>query len=307
MKLGIIGAGSVARACLLATVMRGAANEIVVVNRNRARANGLVIDVGYGGMLSPHVDLAAGDYDDLEGADLVMLTAGINEKTGSATDRNDPQGRLRLLAKNAEIFRDMVPRIDAVAPDTTLLVVTDPPDALADIAREAAPDLTVVSAGTFLDSLRFRRHLARRLHVHPGSVEAMVLGEHGTSSVFVWSGARLGGTPVDDLLSHADARAEIEKEVREANIEIIEGIGASQFGIGMVCARLAEIMARDEQAVVPLGCYHEEYGATLSLPVVFGEAGVLRTLRPPMSEDEAAKLQRSAEQIREAVHKAGQA
>jgi L-lactate dehydrogenase len=303
VKLGIIGAGAVARACLLASVLRGAANEVVVVNRNRARANGLVIDVGYGATLSPHVNLAAGDYDELEGADLVMLTAGINEKTGGATDRGDPQGRLRLLAKNAEIFRDLVPRVARAAPDSTLLVVTDPPDALADIARQAAPELAIISAGTFLDSLRFRRHLARRFQVHPGAVEALVLGEHGTSAVFLWSGARVGGTPVPDLLDHG-ARKAVEQEVREANIEIIEGIGASQFGIGMVCARLAEMMARDEQTVVPLGCYHQDYGATLSLPVVFGGAGVLRTLRPPMTEDEAAGLKRSAEQIRNAVGKA---
>lgn len=301
MKVGIIGAGAVARASLLSTVLRGAANEIVVVNRNRERANGMVIDVGYGAVLAPAVNLSAGDYDGLAGADLVMLTAGVNEKAGGATDRSDPEGRLKLLAKNADIFRDIVPRIAKAAPDTTLLVVTDPPDALADIAREAAPNLSIVSAGTMLDSLRFRLHLARKLDVHPGSVEAMVLGEHGTSSVFMWSSARVAGTPVLDLLGGASARADIEKAVREANIEIIEGIGASQFGIGMVCARIAEIMARDERAVVPLGCYQKSYGVTLSLPMVLGRRGVLRTLPPPMSAEETAALQRSAEHIRNAL------
>jgi L-lactate dehydrogenase len=308
MKVGIIGAGAVARACLLATVVRGAATDIVVVDRTRERAEGLVIDVGYGAMLSPAVTLRAGDYAELAGADLVMLTSGVNEKDGGATDRADPEGRLRLLAKNAEIFHDIVPRIAASAPDTMLLVVTDPPDALADVARTAAPDLRIVSAGTFLDSLRFRLHVARKLDVHPRSVDAVVLGEHGTSSVFLWSAARVGATPVLDALEGgASARDAIEKEVREANIQIIEGIGASQFGIGMVCARLAEIMARDEKAVVPLGCYQADYGVTLSLPAVLGRRGVLRILRPPMTPDEAAALQRSADHIRNALRKvAGQ-
>lgn len=302
MKLGIIGAGTVGRACLLATVMRGAAHEIVVVNRSKKRAEGMVTDIRYGAVLSPAMRIMAGDYADLHGADLVMLTAGVNEKSGGATDRSDPQGRLKLLAKNAGIFRDIVPQIAEAAPQAVILVVTDPPDALADVARMAAPEQKIVSAGTFLDSLRFRVHLARKLDVHPGAIAAQVLGEHGTAAVFLWSGARLGGTPVLELLGgEADVRGAVEKEVREANIEIIEGTGASQLGIGMVCARLSEIMLRDERAMMPLGCYSEEYGVTLSLPAVLGRKGVLRRIRPPMSQEEASALQRSADHIRDAL------
>src|ERR1700716_2929756 len=97
MKIGVIGAGAVGAACLLATVMRGCAREIVVVNRNRKRAKGVVTDLRYGAALSPVVDIADGDYADLSGAALVMITAGVNEKAGGATDRADPAGRLRLL------------------------------------------------------------------------------------------------------------------------------------------------------------------------------------------------------------------
>lgn len=304
MKVGIIGAGTVARATALALVMRGPASEIVVVNRDRKKANGLVTDLTYGAALSPAVALRAGDYPDLAGADLVLLTSGVNEKSGGATDRSDSEGRLRLLAKNAGIFRDIVPRIAKAAPKAVLLVVTDPPDPLADVARQIAPELRVISAGTFLDSLRFRVHLARKLEVHPGAVEAMVLGEHGTSSVFLWSAARVGACPVLDVLGDDGIRESVEKEVREANIEIIEGIGASQLGIGMVGARIAEIMARDERAVVPVGCYSEEYGVTLSLPAVLGRAGVLRRLNPPMSENEQEGLRKSADHIRHALDKA---
>lgn len=302
MKVGLVGAGAVATACLMATVVRGAATEIVVVDRTRKRAEGMVTDIRYGAVLSPVVTLRAGDYADLAGAGLVMLTAGINEKDGGATDRSDPEGRLKLLARNADVFRDIVPRIAAGAPDTTLLVVTDPPDPLADIARAMEPGLRVVSTGTFLDSLRFRVHLARRLGVHPASVEALVLGEHGTASVFLWSGARVAGSPVLDRLARdADLRGAVEQEVREANIEIIEGIGASQFGIGMVCARIAEIMARDERAVLPLGTYHDAFGVTLSLPAILGRTGVLGTMQPSMTGAEEAALRKSADHIRQAL------
>ncbi len=308
MKVAILGAGAVGQACLLATVLRGPASEIVVVDRTRERADGMVTDVQYGAALSPSVALCAGDYNDIRGAGLVMITAGVNEKAGGATDRADTEGRLKLLAKNAEIYRDIIPPAARAAPDAIFLVVTDPPDALADIARGVAPDTQVLSTGTFLDSLRFRVHLARKLDVNPRAVEALVLGEHGTSSVFLWSSARIGGLPILDALgerSHDQVREEVEKEVREANITIIEGTGASQLGIGMVCARIAEIVARDERAVLPIGAFNPEYGVTLSLPAVLGRAGVVRTLTPKMTDQERTALHASADHIREALGRAG--
>src|SRR5258707_774059 len=157
-----------------------------------------------------------------------MVTAGINEKAGGATDRNDPEGRLRLLNKNAEIYRDIVPRIVRAAPHAVLLVVTDPPDPLADIARASAGHDRVLSTGTFLDSLRFRVHLAEYFEVDANQVEAQVIGEHGTSQVFLWSSARIAGVPVGKLIGERgerfdSVREQIEKGVRYANITIIEG------------------------------------------------------------------------------------
>ena len=161
MKVGIVGAGAVGTACMFALALRGSATEIVMVNRNRERARGAVADLNYGAVLAPHVSLRAGGYDDLLGAAIVVITAGVNEKEGGATDRNDPDGRLRLLGANAAVYRDLVPRIVAGAPDALLLVVTDPPDPLADVARRVTNNDRVLSSGTFLDSLRFRFHLER--------------------------------------------------------------------------------------------------------------------------------------------------
>jgi L-lactate dehydrogenase len=298
MKIGVIGAGAVGSACLLATVMRGCAREIVVVNRDRKRAIGAATDLRYGAALSPTVDVHDGDYADLTGAALVMITAGVNEKAGGATDRSDPAGRLRLLDKNVEVYRQILPQLFEVAPDAVVLVVTDPPDPLADQVR-AFGFKRVMSAGTFLDSLRFRYHLARHLNVDPTAVEAQVVGEHGTSEVFLWSSARVAGMPVADVPQRS-----IEQEVRFANIAIIEGIGASQYGIGMVCARIAEIVLRDERAVIPVGSFNPAYGVTLSLPSVVGRAGVERILEPSMSHQERQALQRGADTLRSAVKRA---
>jgi L-lactate dehydrogenase len=111
MKVGIIGAGRVGCACALAAVVRGSAREIVLVDRTRKRAKAVATDLRYGSPLGPKTTVVDGEYDDLADAALVIITAGINEKAGGATDRNDPKGRLRLLDTNAEIYRDIVPQI----------------------------------------------------------------------------------------------------------------------------------------------------------------------------------------------------
>jgi L-lactate dehydrogenase len=304
MKIGIIGAGAVGSACLTAVVMRGFAREVVVLDRDRKKAQGLVTDVQYGAVLSPGAQVRDGDYADLDGASVVMITAGVNEKTGGATDRNDPSGRLRLLDTNVDVYKDIVPRLHAATPDALALVVTDPPDPLADAVRLLGHQ-RVLSTGTYLDSLRFRFHLARHLDVSPGSVDALILGEHGTSEVFVWSSARIGGTPVRELLGQSvqawdEFRHQVEQDVRFANITIIEGIGASQHGIGMVSTRIAEIVSRDERAVIPVGSFNPRYGVTLSLPTVIGGDGALRILEPEMAEDERQALQQSADKLKAA-------
>jgi L-lactate dehydrogenase len=304
MKVGIIGAGAVGSACFFSMVMRGSAREVVLVNRDRKRAQGVVTDVQYGAVLSPPITLRDGDYSDLAGSSVVMITAGVNEKGGGATDRSDPLGRLRLLEANAAIFQDIVPKIHDSTPDALILVVTDPPDALADVVRMLGHE-RVLSTGTSLDTLRFRFHLGKRLNVSASDVEALVLGEHGASEVFLWSSARVGGRKVLDLLGESPTqqtvREELEREVRYANITVIEGIGASQYGIGMVSARLTEMILRDEGAVIPIGCYNPTFGVTLSLPSVVGREGVRRVLEPEMSAAEQQGLQRSADAIKAAL------
>jgi L-lactate dehydrogenase len=303
-KIGVIGAGAVGCACLLSTVMRGFAREIVLLDRDRKRAKGVVSDMQYGTALSPTTEIYDGDYADLAGASLVMITAGVNEKAGGATDRNDPAGRLKLLDANIAVYEDILPKLLKAAPDTVVLVVTDPPDPLADFVRGHGFS-RVLSTGTYLDSLRFRFHVARQLKLDPKSVDALVLGEHGTSEVLLWSSARVAGVAALGLLernggSNGNLKQSIERAVRYANISIIEGNLASQYGIGMASARIAEIVLRDEHAVIPIGSYNASYGITLSMPSVLGRDGVVQILEPDMSKDERKALECSAETLRDA-------
>lgn len=148
-------------------------------------------------------------------------------------------------------------------------------------------------------------HLARELGVSPASVEALVLGEHGTSQVFLWSPARVAGAPILKEIERRgqdgrEFRKRIESDVRYANITIIEGNNASQYGIGMVAARVADIILRDERAVIPIGSYHKACGATLWLPSIVGRDGIMEVIEPDMSDDERQALRRSAETIKKA-------
>jgi L-lactate dehydrogenase len=316
MKIGIVGTGTVGCACAMAVVNRGSARDVVLVNRTRKTAEAVATDIRYGTPLTPKVHIADGDYEALAGSGVVMITTGVNEKTGGATDRNDPQGRLRLLDKNAVIYRDIVPRIVSAAPNAVLLVVADPPDPLADIARESAKDggvdARVLSTGTFLDTMRFRVHLGQHFGVDPDAVEAQVIGDHGTSQVFLWSSARIGGVPLPTLLKKRgetlkQVREKLEKDVRYANITIIEGHDASQYGIGIVSARIAEMILRDERAVIPIGSLQKQFGVTLSLPSVVGRGGVIEVLQPELSDEENQALQTSAGNLKAALERAQKA
>jgi L-lactate dehydrogenase len=310
VKVGVVGVGAVGAATVLSLVERGGmCREIVMIDRNTGRADGVAADMRYATPLSPTVDVRAGGYEDLTDTAVVVITAGVNEKAGGATDRSDPQGRLRLLQTNAKVYADVVPRVVEVAPQAVLMVVTDPPDPLADLTRHLAGHSRVFSTGTLIDSLRFRVHLADRLGVRPRDVQAMVVGEHGTSEVLLWSSAAVGGIPVIDLLSKGsqsieDTRHEIENDIRYANITIIEGTGASQYGIGAVSARLVEAVLRDERAVLPVAAYSRHYKVTLSLASVLGAGGVQHMHEPAMTTDEREALTRSVTVLREAAEQA---
>jgi L-lactate dehydrogenase len=297
--------GTVGRAAALAAMQRGSATELVLVNRHPELAQAVALDLSYGAPVSAACTVRAGGYSDLAGARIIVIAAGVNEKHGGATDRSDPAGRLRLLQQNVEVLRTIVPAVAEAAPDAVILIATDPPDALADAARMLAPSANLLSTGTWLDSLRFRTHLANAFDVNPRSVQADVVGEHGTSEVLHWSGASVAGMPWSDLAAQrgidpADLKQRIENEVRFANINIIDALGASQYGIGIVCARIIEAVLGDEKLVVPIGSYHAAHGVTFSLPSVLGANGVKAVLVPRLDPQEQDALERSIATLQQA-------
>ena len=315
MKVGVVGVGFVGTACAKAMLLRGSCDEIILIDlpKREQHTKGVRNDLSHGEPLCPGTRLTVGTYEHLNDADVVVITAGLNEKEGDAIDRKDPWGRQRLLPPNAAIYRDVVPQIIAQSPTVPILVVTDPPDTLADVARQEVINKgarnPILSSGTFLDTLRFRIQIAERLHCSARSVDAYVLGEHGKTQVYAWSSVQVGGIPVSELIPSRyddvkEFQTDVEAGVIDANIDIIEAADASQHGIGIVTARIVEAILRDEHYVAPVGSWQPEFGVTLSLPSVIGRGGVIEVLKHSSSEKQSSEydsLRNSAAYLAEAL------
>ncbi len=298
MKVGVVGAGMVGSTGAYSVVTARAAREIVLVDMDADRARAEADDIGHAVPFAGAAIVRAGDYPDLTGADLVIIAAGVSQQPGET--------RLHLLERNAAVFADVIGRILAVAPDAILLVATNPVDVMTDIAlrQSGLPAGRVIGSGTILDTARFRWLLAEHFAMSAQSVHAYVLGEHGDSEVLCWSGAMAGSVPLTSLAAQlrnpltAAVKAQIDDGVRRAAYRIIDGKGATWFGIGAGLARIVRAIGRDERAVLTVSAFgnHIDGGApvALSLPRLVGRAGIIETLMPNLDDTEQAALHASA-------------
>jgi L-lactate dehydrogenase len=231
----------------------------------------------------------------LEGADLVVLACGVGQKPGET--------RLKLLERNVRVFEDVVPRVLEHAPDTILLIVTNPVDIMTQVVMKISglTSQRVIGSGTILDTARFRTLLAEHLNIAPHSVHAYVLGEHGDSEVLAWSSGKVGGVNVDEFaaqigrpLTEKD-KERIDDSVRYAAYRIIEGKGATCYGIGAGIARIARAIRDDEGAVLTLSNSEGFGGVSLSLPRVLNSRGIETTIEPMLSTAEGDALKKSVE------------
>ncbi len=304
MKTGIVGCGFVGSAAAYAMTLQGAASEIVLIDLNYPMARAHAEDILHATPFASPTRITAGDYPQLEGAGLVILACGVNQRPGET--------RLQLLERNAAIFKQVVPRVLEHAPESILLIASNPVDILTHVVTHLSgiPAGRVIGSGTILDTARFRALLGEHLGVSPHSVHAYVLGEHGDSEVLVWSSAKVGGVPLYDFAEQAgkpipgEAQARIDDGVRKAAYRIIVGKGATYYGIGAGLARIVNAIRDDERAVLTISnsLPGDEYGGvSLSLPRVIGAGGVLATIRPALSPEEREALIRGARILREAA------
>lgn len=310
MKIGIIGAGLVGSTAAYAMIMRGVGREIVLIDRNTARASAEADDLFHAVPFASQLNVHDGDYPDLKGARVVVLTAGTNQKPGET--------RLQLLGRNAAIFRDIVPRVLEHAPDAVLVVATNPVDIMTHLSAQIAaehglPEGRVLGSGTTLDTARFRVLLGHELGVDSSHVHAYVVGEHGDSEVLTWSLVTVGGIPLKDFCREIgtsfceDDHARIDEQVRRAAYHIIEGKGATYYGIGSALARIVDVILRDQRAILtvcaPVAEVARVKNVTLALPHLLGGQGILDVFPLPLTlnADERAQLHNSAGVIRRAI------
>ncbi len=304
MKIGVVGCGFVGSTAAYAMALGGMASELVLVDINRELARAQAEDILHATPFARTVRVDDGDYPMLEGAQVVVLAAGTNQKPGET--------RLQLLERNAKIFEQVVGQVTRHAPGAILLVATNPVDVMTSITARIAGGQPgrVFGSGTILDTARFRALLGEHCGVSPKSVHAYVLGEHGDSEVLVWSSARVGGISIHEFADQVgcplteEIRRHIDEKVRRAAYTIIAGKGATYYGIGAGIARVVRAIRDDEQAVFTLSspCTGAPFDSiSLSLPRVLGSGGVQSTLMPELSGDEMKALEASAEVIREAM------
>jgi L-lactate dehydrogenase len=308
MKIGVVGCGMVGSTSAYALVMSGVGREIVLVDVNRARAEAEANDIYHAVPFAHPLTVRAGQYADLDGAQVVVIAGGVAQKPGET--------RLQLLQRNADVFREIVPSVLRVAPDTILLVVTNPVDVMTHLAAHFAaefgvPHTRVLGSGTTLDSARFRTLVGRHFEVDPQHVHAYVIGEHGDSEVLVWSQATIAGLTLDEFVTvrgtplTTDDRHDIDRNVRRAAYQIIAGKGATYYGIGSAVARIVDVLLHNQRAILTI-CSRisgvpDCEGVTLALPHLVDGHGVRATIPLALDATEREGLRRSANILREAV------
>lgn len=299
MKVGIVGAGLVGSTAAYAIGLMRAAPDVVLVDQSRKLAEAQAADILHAMPFASTCRVHAGDYADLKGATAIILAAGVNQQPG--------ESRLALLGRNAAVFEEVIGQVLAVVPDPILIIATNPVDIMTSVALRLSglPASRVIGSGTILDTARYRALLAQHLGTSPRTIHGYVLGEHGDSEVLGWSGTRVGTMPLAEFAESigrpitGEVRAAIDEGVRRAAYHIIEGKGATGFGIGGGLARIITAIATNERTVLSLSAESEaltDYPkVAFSVPRLIGGAGLVSELAPTLDAEEAQALHSSAE------------
>ncbi|MCC6616029.1 MAG: L-lactate dehydrogenase [Anaerolineae bacterium] len=308
MKIGIVGSGMVGASAAYAMVMRGVGREIVLVDKDEKRAMAEADDIYHAVPFASPMSIRAGSYADLAGARVVIMAAGVSQKPGET--------RLELLGRNQRVFNAVIPQIVTHAPDAILVVATNPVDVMTHLTAEIAAGHGVASgrvfgSGTTLDTARFRALLSRDLGVDTPHIHAYVVGEHGDSEVLAWSQVEVGGLALNQFcdaqgITLDDAeRARIDEAVRRAAYRIIEGKGATYYGIGSALARIVQVVLGDQRAIMTICAPADDvagvHDVTVAMPHILGGDGMLARLPIALNEAEHAALARSAGIVKAAI------
>jgi L-lactate dehydrogenase len=308
-KVGLIGTGMVGTSFAYALMQRGLANELVLIDADAARAEGEAMDLNHGLPFVGPMRMYAGTYEQLDGAQVVVICAGANQRPGET--------RLDLLQRNAGVFRGIVPRVVAAAPEAIVVIATNPVDILTAISDSIAglPPGHVIGSGTILDTARFRYLLGEHYRVDSRSVHAYIVGEHGDSELALWSLANIAGVRLREFVGvngrgyDQVALDAIFEQTRGAAYEIIKRKKATYYAIGLGLLAIVEAILRDQHTVLtvssPLQGQYGVEGIAISLPTIVGRRGIEEVLNLPFDDEERAAFGRSAQTLKERLAQLG--
>ena len=305
-KVILVGDGAVGSSFAYASTILGIGRELGIIDINEKKAEGDAMDLSDVLSFTNPKQIYKADYSDCKDAEVVVITAGIPQKSG--------ESRLDLIEKNLKIFKDMIGQIVDSGFDGIFLVASNPVDILtyATWKYSKFPANKVIGTGTTLDSSRFKKEIANLIGIDPRSVEAFIMGEHGDSEFAVWSHTNVGGMPLYEWVkshSETDEKELLDtfEKVKNAAYEIIDKKGATFYGIGMALARIVEAIINDQNSVFSTSSYLEgEYGLDdifIGVPSVIGKDGVKWVLEVPLTDTENERMQESAKTLKEIIDK----
>ncbi|CAJ0932282.1 unnamed protein product, partial [Mesorhabditis belari] len=304
-KVTIVGVGQVGMACAYSILQQNLANEICLVDVVADKLKGEMMDLQHGLAFTKHCTVKADtDYSITAGSKLCVITAGARQREGET--------RLSLVQRNVEIFKGIVPKLVQYSPDTLIMVVSNPVDILTYVTWKLSglPREKVFGSGTNLDSARFRFLLSERLNIAPSSCHGWIIGEHGDSSVAVWSGVNVAGVNLHEIVPiglEGDTdnwEQEVHRKVIDSAYEIIKLKGYTSWAIGLSVAKIVHGIVGNTRNVYALstnvkGFHGINDDVFLSLPVVLGSNGLTHIVKQNLSETEISQLQKSAESLLE--------
>ena len=307
-KISVIGAGSVGATIANDLMIQGVASEIVLVDVNKKKAIGEALDIYQGAPFHSPAIVRSGEYADVAGSDIVVITCGVARKPGMT--------RLDLAQTNVNILKDVTANVVPVAKDAIYVIVSNPVDVLTYVFTKLSglPENQVIGSGTILDTSRLQSELAKRFYISPKNVHAHVYGEHGDSSFVPWSLAHIANNHIDvykdsspdrDRIEWNQEYEEVEQFVKKSGGKIIENKGATFFAVSMsVCHICKCIFSGAGTALTVSTMMHGEYGVEDVCPSVLNivdRKGVRGKILSKMTEEEIAKLHTSANKLKEVV------
>lgn len=301
-KIGIVGCGNVGATIAYTLTTRASCTELILIDENKEKARGEAMDLNHClPFLSP-MQIDAGDYADLRGAEIIVIAAGARQEPGET--------RLDLVHRNTAIFGAILDQVAAVNREAILLVVTNPVDVLTYVSQRISgfPAARVIGSGTVLDTARLKFLVGEKLGVDYRNVHSFIVGEHGDSELAVWSGANVSGINLEDFCSLSECPARMEElyalydDVKNSAYEIIRGKGATYYAIAQATQRIIEAILRDEDTILPVSTLLcGQYGLRdlcMSVPAIVGRNGVKHVLDIPLNRAEEENLMRSARTLR---------